>query len=325
MSRVTLRIAFAIALALGTVATAATAATDGTAVAAARYNVGPGESLQAAVDAAEPGDTIRVTGRHYENVVIQTNGLTLLGYGAVILPPATPTAHACHDPTVIDEAVHGICVWGDIDVDSGEIARYVEDVTVLGFRIRGFAGTGLVAVAAKRATFAGNTIRDNIDSGINTSNSLGTRIWGNRSTGNEFGLFSSLAEGTSIVGNTIRGNCAGVALLAAADTLIGANQIARNSRSCPAVDDFPALSGVGVALVSSTGSTVVANGIVHNRATGESAFVGGVVVAQDSSGSLVKRNVILRNDPDLSWDETGNGNVFRHNICATSVPSNLCG
>ncbi|MCU1676654.1 MAG: hypothetical protein JWM93_1412 [Frankiales bacterium] len=322
MSRATSYIALAVALVLGI---AATTATTGTAVAAGLTHVGPGESIQAAVDAADPGDTIRVTGRHHENVVVQTDGLTLLGYGAVILPPAAPTAHACYDPTVVDEAVHGICVWGDTDVKTGEITRYVEDVTVKGFRIRGFAGTGLVAVAAKNTTFAGNTLRNNVDSGINTSNSLDTRIWGNRSSGNEFGVLSSLAKGTSLAANTIRGNCVGIALLATAETRIRANHIARNSRACPAADDFPALSGVGVVLVSSTDTAVVANRIVHNRATGESAFVGGVVVAQESSSSLVRRNVVLDNDPDLSWDETGSGNVFRHNICATSVPRALCG
>ena len=300
------------------------AVAHGTAAAAGHTHVGPGESIQAAVDAADPGDTIRITGRHHENVVVQTNGLTLLGYGAVILPPAIPTAHACYDPTVVDEAIHGICVWGEVDVDTGEISRYVEGVKVRGFKIRDFAGSGLVAVAAKNTTFAGNTLRNNLDSGINTSNSIATRVWGNRSSGNEFGLLSSLAEGTSIVANTIRGNCAGVALLAAADTWIGANHIARNSRACPAADDFPPLSGVGVALVSSTDTAVVANRIVHNRPTGESAFVGGVVVAQESSDSRVKRNVVLHNDPDLSWDQTGNGNVFRRNICASSVPAPLC-
>jgi nitrous oxidase accessory protein NosD len=320
MHRLTSRIAVAtIGVVLGTVTAPATADAG-----RPTTHVGPGESIQDAVDAAEPGDTIWVTGRHHENVVVQTDGLTLLGYGAVIVPPATPTAHACHDPTVIDEAVHGICVWGDVDIDTGEISRYVENVTVRGFRIRGFPGTGLVAVAAERATFAGNTLRNNLDSGINTSNSLDTRIWGNRSSGNEFGLFSSLAQGSSIAANIIRDNCAGVGLLAAADTRLSANHVARNSRACPAQDDFPDLSGVGVVLVSSMDTAVVGNLIVHNRATGPSAFVGGVVVAEESSGSLVKRNVVLHNEPDLLWDETGNGNVFSHNICVTSVPSGLC-
>jgi nitrous oxidase accessory protein NosD len=298
-------------------------ATD-TAVAGGPTLVGPGDSIQAAVDAAEPGDTIRVTGRHRENVLVQTDGLTLLGYGAVILPPATPTAHACFDPTVVDEAVHGICVWGDIDVDTGEITRYVEDVTVRGFRIRDFAGTGLVAVATKKTTFAGNTLRNNVDSGINTSNSLNTRIWGNRSFGNEFGLLSSLAEGTTVAANSIRGNCVGVALLGTTDTRIGLNHIARNSRACPAADDFPALSGVGVAVLSSTDTAVVANRIVRNRVTGASAFAGGVVVALESSDARVRHNVVLHNDPDLAWDGTGVDHVFRDNVCETSDPPGLC-
>jgi nitrous oxidase accessory protein NosD len=300
--------------------------TTGTAVAAGATNVGPGESIQAAVNAAAPGDTIRVTGRHRENVVVQTDGLTLIGHGAVVLPPAVPVPHACYDPTVVDEAVHGICVWGDVDIDTGEVTRYVKDVTVRGFRVRGFAGSGLVAVAAKGATFSGNTLLRNVDAGINVSNAVETLVRGNRSSGNQFGLLGSGAEGTRIVANAIRANCAGVGLLGAADTRIGLNRIARNSRACPAAaGDFPALSGIGVVVVSSTGTAVVANRIVHNRATSQSAFAGGVVVVQESSNSLVKRNVILRNDPDLSWDKTGSGNVFPHNICATSVPSGLCG
>jgi nitrous oxidase accessory protein NosD len=293
--------------------------------AAGPTHVGPGESIQAAVDAAAPGSTIRVTGRHHENVIVQTDSLTLIGYGAVILPPAVPAAHACHDPTVVDEAVHGICVWGDIDVNTGEIAGYVEDVTVRGFRIHGFAGTGLVAVAAKGTTFAGNTLRNNLDSGIAASNSLDTRVWGNRSFGNEFGLLSSLAEGTRIHSNMMRRNCAGMALLGTVDTRIAANTVARNTRACPAADDFPSLSGVGVALVSTTGTAMIRNRITDNRGTGASAFAGGVVVAQESSDSLVRHNIVLRNDPDLSWDGTGTGNVLRHNRCVTSIPSGLCG
>ena len=78
-------------------------------------------------------------------------------------------------------------------------------------------------------------------------------------------------------------------------------------------------------MVSAIDTAVVANRIVGNRPTGESAFLGGVVISQETSGSLVKHNVVLRNDPDLSWDETGTDNVIRHNICATSVPGGLCG
>ena len=50
--------------------------------------VHPGESIQAAVDAASPGDTIVVTpGTYRESVRIGTDGLTLRAHGPVTLKP----------------------------------------------------------------------------------------------------------------------------------------------------------------------------------------------------------------------------------------------
>src|SRR6058998_3553142 len=56
---------------------------------AATWFVGPGDSIQAAVDAANPGDTILVFGNHSEDVVIQTDGLKLKSIGAT-MTPGTP-------------------------------------------------------------------------------------------------------------------------------------------------------------------------------------------------------------------------------------------
>ena len=66
------------------------AAGTGAARAATKVVVGPGDSIQAAVDAARPGDTIVVMGQHKENVAITTDGITLHGVGAVLEPAATP-------------------------------------------------------------------------------------------------------------------------------------------------------------------------------------------------------------------------------------------
>ena len=41
--------------------------------------VGPGESIQKAVNAADPGDTIVVKGVHREDVVIRKDGIKLRG------------------------------------------------------------------------------------------------------------------------------------------------------------------------------------------------------------------------------------------------------
>src|SRR5215218_9400866 len=53
--------------------------------------------IQAAVDAAEPGDTIRIpSGTYHQNVTITTDDITLRGRGDVVLrPPETPEPTAC--------------------------------------------------------------------------------------------------------------------------------------------------------------------------------------------------------------------------------------
>src|SRR5262249_31204508 len=86
----------------------------GSARAAQKVVVGPGESIQAAVDTARPGDTIVVIGRHRENVAVTTDGITLRGAGAVLEPAATPTQNACFDPGTPAD-VHRICILGDIN------------------------------------------------------------------------------------------------------------------------------------------------------------------------------------------------------------------
>jgi nitrous oxidase accessory protein NosD len=52
--------------------------------------VGPGESIQKAVNAADPGDTIVVRGVHREDAVIRKNGIKLRGEDAVIEAPPEP-------------------------------------------------------------------------------------------------------------------------------------------------------------------------------------------------------------------------------------------
>jgi parallel beta-helix repeat protein len=287
--------------------------------------VGPGQSIQAAVDAADPGDKILVFGTHRENVAIQTDGLTVRGVGAVILPPATPAVHACFDPTAVDEAVHGICVIGDVDFVTGEVARHVENVTIQGFTIRDFVGSGIAAVAARDTAVEGNVLRDNTDAGINVSSAFETQLRDNRVSGSRFGITLAAASGGAIIANPIHENCVGAALLGPADAFrIVWNDISRNRKACPPNGEVPAASGIGVVLVGAADNVIAANRIIGNTPTGDTAFSGGVVLVEGAAGNRVRGNVILGNDPDLFWDETGAGNVFRHNVCRTSAPADLC-
>jgi hypothetical protein len=111
---------------------------------------------------------------------------------------------------------------------------------------------------------------------------------------------------------------------------IAANAIDHNTRSCPPNEDFPALSGVGIALVGGTGNTVAGNLITDNVPLGATAISGGVALITSPAGpapndTIVRGNAIVSNDPDLFWDETGVGNVLTPNLCRTSAPAPLCG
>jgi nitrous oxidase accessory protein NosD len=321
--------------------------------------VGPGDSIQSAVDAAKRGTTIIVRGEHHENVAITTDGITLRGQGAVLEAPANPAANACFDPSS-PEDVNGICVVGEADPATGEVVREIQNVTVTGFTIRGFSDSGIIAFGAHDATFRGNVADDNEAYGITAFTSTGTRILFNRASGadeagfyigdsphagvsvignesfdNLFGILIRSSDHGVVVGNYVHGNCLGIPVLAdipgpAGQFTLAANAIRDNTKACPASEDAPfPVSGVGVALLGAAGVRVVGNAITGNVPSGETEFSGGVVVATGLGGTPptdnhVHGNVILHNQPDLSWDGSGTGNVFNGNRCQTSSPSGLC-
>src|SRR5215213_5731904 len=139
--------------------------------------VGPGESIQKAINAADPGDTIVVRGVHHEDVAIRKDGIKLRGDDAVIEPPAK--ADSPCSKAVGPEA---FCVQGDVNNSTGELTGpRVRDVSVSGFTIRGFkiAGDGAFVIdfnGARNATVVGNRITGNVAGGILAGRSVNTTI-----------------------------------------------------------------------------------------------------------------------------------------------------
>src|SRR5215207_5487046 len=130
--------------------------------------VGPGESIQKAVNAADPGDTIVVRGVHREDVIIRKDGIKLRGDDAVIQAPTRAKADSFCSRTFGTEA---ICVLGDFNIKTGKLTGpRVSDVSVSGFTIRGFKSKGkgdntafvIDVYAARNATVVGNRITGNV-------------------------------------------------------------------------------------------------------------------------------------------------------------------
>src|SRR5215204_2415548 len=252
---------------------------------AANKVVGPGESIQKAINAAHPGDTIIVRGVHKEDVIIRKDGIKLRGVDdAVIEVPARAKADS---PCSKAFGPGAICLLGDVNVKTGKLTgqrQRVSDVSVSGFTIRGFKATFILeGIFARNATFVGNRITGKVASGIAFGKSVNTTIAknhvpetdkysgilvgdGSRNTKIVNNVVRSIPEGhpaieafeshdTTIAGNDLIGNWSGVFVSDSTGTKILSNDITDSTL-------------VGTGIFESTGTKIVSNDISRSGETG---------------------------------------------------------
>ena len=99
-------------MALSLLVASGVALAAGVGAAAKSSVVGPGESIQKAINAADPGDTIVVRGVHREDVVIRKDGIKLRGEDDAVIE-APPRAKA-DSPCSKAFGTEAICVFGDV-------------------------------------------------------------------------------------------------------------------------------------------------------------------------------------------------------------------
>ncbi len=319
-----------LAAALG-VACAASAAASTTIV------VGPGQSIQAAVNRASPGDTVLVKpGVYHQAVQIRKDGITLRGSGSsargtVLVPPKSFPKTLC----TATFGPSGVCVLAKkLNTETGAVITPVHNDTVTGLRITGFpasgvfgygtdglrvtrvtaindGGYGIARFASTRTVFAHDVAIGNEEAGLYVGDSphADTVVRDNRASGNQFGIFIRHARHVLVVGNRLRGNCQGVLVLddgqpgGAGNTTIRHNKVVRNNKLCPPSEDGPALRGGGILLLGATFT-----GVAHNKVTGNSGNKvnsGGIVVlsahaltgGSDPRFDTVVHNTAFRNHP----------------------------
>jgi parallel beta-helix repeat protein len=332
MTRTSIRTAgIALLAAASLLALAATAAAHGRHGAHGATIVRPGQSIQAAVDAAQPGTTIVVQrGTYAENVAITTDGIRLKGRGATLVPPANSVPNAC---SFGQPATDGICAIGQGQFQQegpSTVTDPVSNVKVSGFTVRGFAGIGILFIGAQNPVVGHDTTTDNGAYGIARFVSSGGRITGNAASGSGeagiyvgdspnanvlvagnhvfdnqlFGFFFRDAAHGRVVANESHGNCVGAIVLntgpnIAADWRFSGNRIHDNDRFCPADEEegTPPFSGIGVAIANASDNVLRGNVIRDNRPSGDVPFSGGVVVVDaHAPGALPpSRNVVQGN------------------------------
>jgi parallel beta-helix repeat protein len=323
-----------------------------------KIDVFPGDSIQQAVNQASRGDVIKVhEGVYHQSVQIKKNGLTLKGAGAgsahgtVIKPKKTKR---CQGGGV------GICILSH--KNGGKRVR-TKNTTIKGFLIRGFKGSGVLAIGARNTTIKKNKFADDREYGGAAFSSIGTEflhnvavgsgvagfyvgdsknaqaiLRGNKARGNgEFGFFLRDSSRARALNNKALHNCSGIALINTGAPggvhhwRVQDNETRTNNKFCKGEGGGPPITGIGIAVLGARKNVVRDNTVEGNRPRKPSPLAGGIVVAAFQPGvvaahNLIEENQATSNEPaDLVWDGQGNGNVFTDNSCGTSQPNGLCG
>lgn len=324
------------------------------------HRVQPGQSIQKAVDAAKPGDTVLLApGTYKQSVDIKVSDLTLRGHGAgrTVLVPA---ADAAKSKNACAKAGNGICVTG---TDKNPL----EDVTVRSLTVRGFAGNGLWAtgtdglevrhvvaekngrwgIAEERSVhsvLSHNLLRKNGDAGLFVANTVDTEegardaertmIRYNRMDGNRVGVTVRRLRNLTVDRNEATGNCAAVFVVGdeskprAGALRVTRNYVHANNKYCPKTPRLPFLQGSGIVLTGAEETLVAYNRVEDNKGT--SPLSGGIVLFKSLVGTPSERNdirdnLVTGNSPaDLADRDTAGNNTFSRNTCTLSEPAGMC-
>lgn len=291
-------------------------------------------TIQAAVDAAQPGDTVRVPpGTYRESVLVNTSNLAIVGSRAAIIDAAgfrtgirVGTGRISRDgpvPTCPRLAVEGFTLKGLtikhasfsgvflIGVDGYHLTgtRYFDNPVYGPFPV--CSRNGLIDF--NQVVGGGSTVGPSLDTGIYVGDDDQVTVHHNSVTNYVIGVVVENTIHATVNENLLKGNTAGIYVAVfpnhprpfTDDVLLERNRVLRNNLPNP----VPADSGDEIGLVP-TGAGIVNLGgdrvvIRDNR-----------VLHNDSLGIAIVQNLLAPADPRIEPNPDFNqvrGNVILHN------------
>lgn len=310
------------------------------------FTVQPGESIQAAVDQARPGDTVEIEyGVYNERVVIDISDFTLMGIpndageypvfdGQSELPDGVVasgnnfTIGNLHfrdylDNGVIVEGVRNVHFHDLLVERTGTYGVYPvqsTDVLVERVEVTGVDDAGVYAGQCENVIVRDSTVYGNV-LGIEVENTINAEVYNNYAYDNTVGiLIVLLPQLTSKISANTK----------VYDNLLEANN---HENFAPGGAAAVAPSGVGILLVSTDNAEVYNNTLVDNKTTGVALFsltgtgawdADEIDVGDKPEGNRIYDNSYENNayDPDpfvadlgvpaadVMWDTTGSNNTF---------------
>ena len=332
-----------------------TAASGAVQPAPANHRIVVTTSIQAAVDAAGPGDTVVVpAGTYHEAVTVTTPGVSIEGGLDAVLDGSGLTART------------GILVRS---TDGSRMAGF----TLRGLTIRDFAFAGVLVDRVDGFRLTGSSYVDNDeygvfpirssgrvdhnavtgsdDTGVYVGQSSGVQVDANVARDNTIGIEVELSTAVIVTNNIASGNTVGLVVqilpglhaTTTSDIQVTGNLLTTNTRPNPVTDPTEILSvvpsGIGLLSVGADRVAIAANVITGNPTAGVAMVsLPARLAALDPrldphpDQNSVIGNVFWRNgfDPDpksaplpgadIVWDGTGTGNCAARNLGATAFP-----
>jgi len=306
-------------------------AVPGTVRAATLYvgGVGAGNytSIQAAVNAASPGDTVFVYSGTYREAVTIPKALTLQGQG--------------RDTTIID----GMRTSTTVQINTGPTV--LRGFTITNGASRGVSVSapdslvednrvsesysGIYVAGMSRARLLSNIVSSNTGNGIDLSTSADSEVIGNLVSSNgAWGIYLSGSVGNRIEENDVSSNRRGIFLEQSSS-----NTLARNTAwSNEETSSYN--YGAGIFLRSSTGNTIEENNLSSNSYNGIRLEYSARNVLRGNSASgnyygvyLLSSSANLLEQNEVSWNSDGivldssSSNTLRGNRVTSNSDSGL--
>jgi parallel beta-helix repeat protein len=316
-------------------------------------------TIQSAVDAANPGDMVRIPpGVYHENVLVTKDNVTIEGSAGAILdgtglggsgitvrssnPIARINGFRLTGLRIQNYVRNGV-ILNRVDHYRIDHAEFVDNLAYGIFPIRSSQGliefnrvsgsddTGIYIGQSSDAVISNNYVTD-CTVAISAEVSSHITVQDNKVMDNTIGMLAALLPGLSVTETT--------------NIQITRNLFLRNNRPNPVSDPSDILSqlptGVGILLFGADQVTVTDNKVMDNNSAG----IAVVQVPPTLAGldpriepfpdqNRIDGNVVLSNgsspDPkitplppgDLLWDGAGSGNCWGHNVYKTSFPPSL--